>query len=158
MIGLPLMVALAGAVPDPEFARYPANEPVLERPVSPQLGSAKARRFRTVLRQAAGEGPNFNGRYRTAVWGCGTNCVEWAIIDLSDGRVWFAPEPLGSCWAPEEPGALTWPDWVETRTDSRLLYTHECAPEPGLFDEFQSLAVCADPGSGGQAAIFGRIR
>ena len=129
MIAPVLMVLLATPVSETEFDGYPSNERVLEHPVAPQVASGKARRFRSVLRRAGAEGPNFNRRYRTAVWGCGSNCVEWAIINLGDGKVWFAPEPLGSCWAPLEPGGLTWPDWIETRTDSRLLYAHECSSD-----------------------------
>jgi hypothetical protein len=86
----------------------------------------KARTFKTVLRTAAAEGPNFNGHFRVVDWGCGTNCIEWAVIDLTDGRVWFAPEEAASCWAPEPPG-LQWPNWIDVRMNSRLLYLHECA-------------------------------
>jgi hypothetical protein len=123
-----LAFLLAVPVSDTDFARYPANVGPLQHPVAPRVASGKAHRFRTVLRQAAANGPNFNRRYRTVVWGCGTNCVEWAIIDLSDGSVWFAPQPLGSCWSPVEPAGLSWPEWIETRIDSRLLYAHECSP------------------------------
>ena len=90
----------------------------------------KARRFRTVLRIGASQGPNFNGHYRVLHWGCGTNCIEWAAVDLRDGAVWFAPEPAGSCWAPEEPD-LEWQDWIETHVASRLLYLYECSTGPG---------------------------
>jgi hypothetical protein len=90
----------------------------------------KARQFHTVLREAASQGANFNGHYRMVGWGCGTNCIEWAVIDLIDGKVWFAPEPAGSCWAPGEPRGLKWPDWIEARNASRLFYLHECIP-PG---------------------------
>ena len=129
MSALALMALLAAAAPEQEFARYAANEAVLDHASPPQVASGKGRRYRTVLRRAAAEGPNFNQRYRTVVWGCGSNCAEWAIINLSNGSVWFAPEPLGSCWAPLEPDGLTWPDWIESRIDSRLLYVHECSPK-----------------------------
>jgi hypothetical protein len=74
------------------------------------------------LREEAREGPNFNGHYRVASWGCGTNCIEWAIIDLETGKVWFAPEPAYSCWSPEPS------DGLEIRITSSLLYLHVCDP------------------------------
>jgi hypothetical protein len=125
------LVLLAGtgiSHQDPAFAKYPAEPAMHGSPVQPQMLLPKARRFQTVLRNAASEGPNFNGHYRVAKWGCGTNCIEWAVIDLTDGKVWFAPEPAYSCWAPGEPSGLEWPEWIEIRIDSRLFYLHECIP------------------------------
>jgi hypothetical protein len=111
---------------DMEFAKYPGEAALVGRPAQPQMQLAKARRFRSVLRSAAAEGPNFNGHFRVVHWGCGTNCIEWAVIDLIDGRVWFAPEEASSCWAPE-PEGLEWPEWIEVHVSSRLLYLHECS-------------------------------
>jgi hypothetical protein len=95
---LPLLI-LAGS--EPEFARHPAEPALVDAPAAPSLASAKARRFRTRLRDAAAEGANFNGHYALTHWGCGTNCIEWAVVDPTDGAVWFAPEPAFSCEAPE---------------------------------------------------------
>jgi hypothetical protein len=111
---------------DSDFVKYPGELPLTRPPATPQMRLRKARLFRTVLRTAAAEGTNFNGHYRTVYWGCGTNCIDWAVIDLADGTVWFAPQPALSCWAPEEPQDLDWPDWIEVQPTSRLLYLHEC--------------------------------
>jgi hypothetical protein len=129
-LALLLSSAAVGRPAESEFAKYPGAAPLVGRPASPQMHLAKARRFRTRLRTEAAEGPDFNGHFRVAAWGCGTNCIEWAIIDLTDGRVWFAPEEAHSCWAPEQPPGLNWPNWIEVRKDSRLLYLHECDPRP----------------------------
>lgn len=64
-----------------EFDKYPGEEPLTSEPAAPQMSLPKARKYRTVLRRAAMDGPNFNGHYRTVLWGCGTNCVEWASFD-----------------------------------------------------------------------------
>jgi hypothetical protein len=114
------------AVTSSEFAAHPAEPALQTAPVRPNLTHPKARLFRTVLRQAAVQGPNFNGHYRLARWGCGTNCIEWAVIDLRDGRVWFAPDPAASCWPlyATEPEVV--PDWFEVRVDSSLFYLHQC--------------------------------
>jgi hypothetical protein len=122
------MVALAAATAaaDVEFDKYPGEHTLSSAAVEPQMSLRKARRYQTLLRRAAAAGPNFNGHYRTVHWGCGTNCIEWAAIDLESGAVWFAPKPALSCWAPDEPSDLQWPDWIEVRPSSRLLYLHEC--------------------------------
>jgi hypothetical protein len=33
------------------------------------------------------EGPNFAGHYRVAVWGCGSSCAMFAVINLKSGKV-----------------------------------------------------------------------
>lgn len=120
-----LLLVLATSMPS-ELARFRA-EPRLAAPAAkPDVSSGRARRYRTVLRQAAAEGPNFNGHYRVATWGCGTNCIEWAVIDLATGRVWMAPEPVTSCWFPSAPDDAKERDWMEHHTGSSLLYVHRC--------------------------------
>ena len=114
------------AIGSSEFARYPAAAPLSGSPAPPRLDTPKARKFRTVLRQAAQEGPNFNGHFRLTHWGQGSNVIEWAVIDLQDGRVWFAPEPANSCWVPTEPSDAVVPEWHEVHVDSALFYVHGC--------------------------------
>jgi hypothetical protein len=86
----------------------------------------EARKFRTVLRGAAAEGANFNGHYRITYWGQGTGVVAWAVIDLSSGEVWFAPEEAGVCPSPDlEDDHL---GYFESHTESALFYLHDCDP------------------------------
>ena len=33
------------------------------------------------------EGPNYAGHYRVVVWGCGTSCAMFAVVDLRNGKV-----------------------------------------------------------------------
>jgi hypothetical protein len=110
-----------------EFSSHPAAHRLAHSPATPIVKSGKARRYRSVLRAEAREGANFNGHFRVASWGCGTNCIEWAVIDLETGKVWFPSEPAFSCWAPEEQKGDV-PDWFEMRITSSLLYIHICDP------------------------------
>jgi hypothetical protein len=121
LLALTLALLLAS-----EFARCPAESRLSIAPAAVDLSTPKARRFRTVLREAAAKGPNFNGHYRVVHWGCGSNCIEWAVVDLVTGQVWFAPDEAASCWAlhATEPQAVQ--DWLEYRVDSSLLYLHQC--------------------------------
>jgi hypothetical protein len=92
-----LLLAGSSALPSQlEFAKYPGEAALAGPPAMVQLTDGKAHLFRTVLRSAAAQEPNFNGHYRATSWGCGTNCIEWAVIDLRNGQVWFAKEPAVS--------------------------------------------------------------
>jgi hypothetical protein len=46
-----------------------------------------ARTYRTWFRSEVAKGPNFAGHYRVIVWGCGTSCAMFAVVNLNTGRV-----------------------------------------------------------------------
>ena len=48
-----------------------------------------ARTYRTVLREGVANGPNFAGHYAVVGWGCGTSCLQFAIVDVRSGKVIF---------------------------------------------------------------------
>ena len=76
----------------PTFASY--RVAVEEPTANPKLdlnGNPIARRYRTVLRQEVANGPNFARHYRVAVWGCGSSCTMFAVVNLRSGRV-ITPE------------------------------------------------------------------
>ena len=76
--------------------------------------------WRTRLRRAATQAPDFAGHYVLATWGCGMECVIGAAIDVRTGAVIWLPGTL-CCWYSDN--AAT-PDTVEPlryRLDSRLL-------------------------------------
>lgn len=112
-------IAAPAQVPTPTFERYAARvEPI--KNIRVDLTSHRdARRFRTNLRNAAREGVNFGGRYVLTGWGCGTNCMYYAIIDGRTGKVFFPPQLSGASF-----GFCELPDNAEPtefRADSRLL-------------------------------------
>jgi hypothetical protein len=82
----------------PRFNDYPVNERHTGK-TAPLVLSRAAREFRTRLRQAAAEKPNFAGRFIVTTWGCGTECVYGAIIDAKTGQVFMLPFSL-CCWGP----------------------------------------------------------
>lgn len=80
----------------PRFEDFPARSSLKGKPAAPKVRADKRSwLFRTELREAAAEGPNFAGHYRLASWGCGAACFQWAIIDLQSGKV-FHPANLAS--------------------------------------------------------------
>ena len=44
-----------------------------------------------MIREAAKKGPNFAGHYAIAEWGCGTGCIQMAVVDLESGDVDLGP-------------------------------------------------------------------
>jgi hypothetical protein len=56
-----------------------------------KLQTPEERLFRTNLRNAAKQLPNFAGHYSFVFWGCGTNCMGGAVVDHQTGKVFQAP-------------------------------------------------------------------
>jgi hypothetical protein len=72
----------------PAFATYRVMSPeTVENPSLDLKSNHTARMYRTVLRSEIAKGPNFAGHYRVAIWGCGTSCAMFAVVNLKTGRV-----------------------------------------------------------------------
>jgi len=116
----PPAVARAVTGAQPNYARYAVNvDPIaIERPIL----TGKAANFRTVLsealRDAAASGPNFAGHYLVAEWGCGSGCIQAAIIDTTSGAVHFSAPLAGATGGR---GELDSKSGLEYRANSRLL-------------------------------------
>lgn len=103
------------AAPLPQFEDYPA-EPYTGETHFARICSEKDWMFRTRLRRAAEQPPNFAGRFHLAMWGCGTDCQMGAAVDVTTGEVFWIPGTLSCAWCDEvdaEPLAF--------EPDSRLL-------------------------------------
>jgi hypothetical protein len=89
----PLTVEDGASFHPPAFADYSVVDDFKERPAPVDLASHPlASRFRTRLREAADRGPNFAGHFTIASWGCGFGRVQYAIVDVRNGRVSFPPQ------------------------------------------------------------------
>jgi hypothetical protein len=115
-MSLLVFVLLSGLLPNssptsaPRFSQYPATEGLRGQMMLPRITDAEEREFRTVLRQAVTKGyevvdggteherrgPNFGGHYVLVQWGCGSNCMEAALIDANTGHVLQLPQIPGS--------------------------------------------------------------
>lgn len=74
----------------PRFEDFPVVRTYDGEPAAVDLTSAPwARRFRTVLRQGVENrnGPDFAGELTVVEWGCGTSCMQAAIIMTRTGRI-----------------------------------------------------------------------
>ena len=129
---------LANVSSAPEFSDYSVAPHRAAHPTMPRLDSPEARLFRTVVRKAAAQGPNFAGRDTIAVWGCGISCTSAAIIDGTSGRVSF-PAAIGAVMgnhvAGREPnGAEPAYNSLRFKPDSRLLAVLGAPGEDGRRD------------------------
>ncbi len=78
-----------------KFRDLPATEPYrgTNAPLD-FLSHPDANKFRTRLKDAAQEKPNFANHYIVTSWGCGTKCRMIAIIDANNGKIYF---PFNVC-------------------------------------------------------------
>jgi hypothetical protein len=111
----------------PKFQDYPAALGLkVSKPKLDLSSSPVARAYRTVLRKAISEGPDFADHYKVAGWGCGTACGVFVVVNLATGRV-IIPESFGSVNDDWFDGTGFLPDSerqegpVRYRRDSRLL-------------------------------------
>jgi hypothetical protein len=75
----------------PRSEDYPVTQVWLGTPASAKLTTSAERMFRTRLTKAAQEPANFAGHYRFVIWGCGSECISGAVIDLETGKVFSPP-------------------------------------------------------------------
>ncbi len=81
----------------PQFKDFPVDKVFKGKPHEVIL-TREDRMFRTRLRAAAKERPNFAGHYIFTTWGCGSGCVTGAAIDAEMGRVYQLPYTI-CCWS-----------------------------------------------------------
>lgn len=107
-----ISAAAQGTPALPRFEDYPADHLFQGKPAPPKLDSPAARLYRTRIRDGVekgwgvhdggwgvhGEGqgserpgPNFAGHYVVIRWGCGSPCIQLAIVDAQTGSVYSPP-------------------------------------------------------------------
>lgn len=116
MLALVLAPTLSGQGAVPRFTDYSATEKFTGIPAAPVLSAAAARRYRTIIQRDSAAGPNFAGHYTVAVWGCGSTCVGFAVVDAQTGKVYFHPEVSRAMQVPYQVENV-----LQFRLDSRLL-------------------------------------
>jgi hypothetical protein len=89
LLSFPLLIFAQSRLP--RFEDFPANTDWNGHAVPPRPATAPERLFRTRLLEAAKESPNFAGHYRLTTWGCGSECISGAIVDLATGEIIAPP-------------------------------------------------------------------
>lgn len=65
-----------------DFYTGPSAVPLLQRGTAAWL-------YRSQIRRIAGQKPNFAGHYSAGTWGCGSECLHFAIVDAQTGKVYY---------------------------------------------------------------------
>ncbi|MBY4856918.1 hypothetical protein K6W80_26615 [Burkholderia contaminans] len=119
----PATAAAAAACPSPSFDRYPAPTASAPRKpaAAPRLTTRETRLYRTVIRDEFRQPANFAGHYRVAIWGCGTDCRNFAIVDKYTGATYTMPgvQAIAGVMGNDE-------ERVDFRPGSRLLIVAGC--------------------------------
>lgn len=100
----------------PKFEQYPAKAVYNGVPARIVLDTEFKRGFRTRLRHAATLPADFAGDHVLALWGCGSNCIMGAAVNLKTGYVVELPGSVSGWLGDEDEG-----DKLQYRKDSRLL-------------------------------------
>jgi hypothetical protein len=87
----PCKFVTAADLSDPKAPRFESYAAAPEDKIaSPKLDLSSnpiAKRYQTVLRRELHHRANFAGHYRLAIWGCGSSCAMFAVIDLKTGQI-----------------------------------------------------------------------
>lgn len=79
------------ALPRFQDFQVPATAMFNGTPAAPQFQTPGQRMYRTIIRQATAKGPDFAGHFKVAEWGCGTACLQFAVVDSQSGYVYDGP-------------------------------------------------------------------
>lgn len=65
----------------PRGSDFPVRYIYKGKPGKLDLSNPQARKYRTILRSALEQSPNFAGEYIIVMWGCGTDCRVYSFIN-----------------------------------------------------------------------------
>jgi hypothetical protein len=116
LICLLFETSLAQKRPIPRFEDYSVSTRFTGKTAPPIITGARARLYRTRIREGAKQAPNFAGHYTIVTWGCGSDCQGLAIINARTGRVYTPPEVYEAIRMPSQDNKA-----LQYRIDSRLL-------------------------------------
>lgn len=119
-----LASSLWSASKPPSFGDFSSAGVFSGTPAAPRLQTPRDKRYRTQIREQARGPADFAGFYRIAKWGCGSECVSIAVIDLRTGSISDGPFNNLSYGAPYSYAGGS--SGVEYRSSSRLLIARGC--------------------------------
>ena len=99
----------------PQFKDYPVKSVYTGQTAQLDLSDEGARMFRTRLRDALKEKPDFAGEYVITMWCCGASCRMYSFVNKRTGKL--LSDGLG--------GEERQEDIVASKANSRLLVTEE---------------------------------
>src|SRR5579883_713391 len=135
-----LLLLLLAQAPPAKFEDFPSGASFQGMPAKPVLRTKWQRSYRTTIRSAAQDGPDFAGKFKVAQWGCGSGCFGIFIIDEQSGSVYDAPFHIASLQPSlvyqDQPDKSPFDDPLQYRLDSRLFVLHGCPEEEDCASYF----------------------
>jgi hypothetical protein len=113
----------------PRFDDYAAPTAYDGKPRAPILATRLDRKYQTTIKNAVDKGVNFAWHFAVAMWGCGSGCQEFVIVDLRTGAVYDPSfDEVDFHYGPKEydPGWQCYSDLLTYRRDSSLLVVEGC--------------------------------
>jgi len=110
----------------PIFSEYQIKNQYRALSANPRI-TGHWRKFRTRIREGAANPPNFAGAFRIVKWGCGSDCIMFALIDLRDGSIY--DPPFDSLWLDAYAVYGWYGKGLVFRPDSSLLIVDGCPTE-----------------------------
>jgi len=122
------------AIGRPQFSDYPVSQIYQGKSAAPILSKSQ-REYRTVIREGAKSKVQFAGHYTVPVFGCGTGCTDFYIVDSISGKVYdgfTVADSLAWIMKPGNENALR----IEFHPNSRLFRVTGCPSETncGFYD------------------------
>jgi hypothetical protein len=71
-----------------DFLKFPSKNIWNGEKCTPILDTQNKKNYRTIITNAAKQGPNFNGKYRIVEFGAGSGVQYFFVIDLNSGNVY----------------------------------------------------------------------
>ena len=117
IVMLAVSISTKGQTGIPQFKDFPVRGEYTGKNARVII-TGEDRMYRTRLREAALEKPNFAGHYILTAWGCGAGCLMGAVIDANTGKVHWFPHTI-CCWGEIKRDDNFTP--IVFRRDSRLV-------------------------------------
>lgn len=85
-----VLASASGEVKLPDFSDYKSKLQHSGKLKSIDFEShEKAKTFKSILNGLVGLTPNFGGKFILTFWGCGSSCQQVAMVDATNGSVYF---------------------------------------------------------------------
>jgi hypothetical protein len=114
----------------PQFESYSVSPQFEGRAHSAVLGTPLDRKYRTAIKNGLANGVNFAGHYVIVIWGCGTGCKGFVVVDAKTGVVYDPAFDEVDYHYPEsaesDAGWHRYPDLLNYRKESALLIVEGC--------------------------------
>jgi hypothetical protein len=113
----------------PRYEDYTAPTTYDGKARVPILATPLDWKYQTTIRNAVDKGVNFAGHFALAMWGCGSGCQEFVIVDLKTGAVYDPSfDEVDFHYGPKDydPGWQCYSDSLTYRRDSSLLVVEGC--------------------------------